>query len=389
MNATAVAAIGVAGSAFLLLVLYLVLQVNAIRNERVLNTAITAMSSSLQAEPAPQRELLRSVADTLIAQDRVTARVETAVHELAMGDRRSAAQPAVDLLDELLGLPEPQVLVTEFLDQYSGDRGTGTAFGTVRASLVQAAIAEVFADVAREQPVEFAKLSDIGADGEVRKVALAVLDDMQATDRPPLRVPLRAPRVSDLDSRALSDIAKALTGATVRQLRLATLLHGQAEALLRIQRKELRGLAKFRAGVHQVLKLPLIRRPEFTADDLSMLVVTFDSVGEVIDAAGEQLARGEPARAIALLAGVRLPVPAGLPGRIYHQESLAQSRPVAAFGVWHRLAVTRWLAACAAAVSQGLAQSYWFDESPLEGSELEGSERDLFDAELALNASYS
>jgi hypothetical protein len=56
---------------------------------------------------------------------------------------------------------------------------------------------------------------------------------------------------------------------------------------------------------------------------------------------------------------------------------------VAAFGVWHRLALSRWLVACMAAVSQGLAQSYWFDESPLDGSE-----RDMCDAELALGATY-
>ena len=384
MNVTAVAAIGVAGSAVLLLALYLVLQVNAIRNERVLNAAITAMSSSLLAEPAPQRELLRSVADTLIAQDRAAARIEVAVYELAMGDPQARALPqAADLIDELLDLPEPQALVTDFLDQYSGDRGTGTAFGPVRAEPVQAATTEVFADLAQEQPVEFARLRDLGADGEVRKVALAALDAAAASDGPPLRVPLRAPRVSDVDSRALSEIARALDAATRRQLRLATLLHGQAEALLRIQHKELRGLAKFRAHLHQMLKLPLIRRPEFAAEDLGPLVVTFDAVGEVVDAAREQLARGEPVRAIGLLAGVRIPVPAGLPGRIYHQESLAQSRPVAAFGVWHRLALSRWLAASMAAVSQGLAQSYWFDESPLDGSE-----RDMCDAELALGATY-
>ena len=199
MNVTAVAAIGVAGSAVLLLALYLVLQVNAIRNERVLNAAITAMSSSLLAEPAPQRELLRSVTDTLIAQDRAAARIETAIQELAMGDPQARALPQpADLAAELLNLPEPQALVTDFLDQYSGDRSTGTAFGPVRADLVQAAIAEVFADLAQEQPVEFARLRDLGADGEVRKVALAVLDAAAATDRPPLKVPLRAPRVSDV-----------------------------------------------------------------------------------------------------------------------------------------------------------------------------------------------
>jgi len=401
MNVTAVAEIGAAGFVAVLVVLYLVLQVNAIRNERVLNAAVTAMSSSLLAEPAPQRELLRSVADILMRQDRAAARIEIAIHELAMGDPapREQAAPqslppplapplplsqAIDLIDELLDLPEPQVMITNFLDQYSGDRGIGTAFGAIRTHLVQAAVAEVFADLRPDQPVEFAQLLDISADGDVRKVALAALDAAQADDRPPLRAPLRAPRVSDVDFRALSDVARTLDAATRRQLRLATLLHGQAEALLRIQHKELRGLAKFRARLHQVLKLPLIRRPEFTAEDLTPLVVSFDAIGEVVDAAYEQLARGEPVRAIHLLAGVRIPVPAGLPGRIYHQESLAQSRPVAAFGVWHRLAVSRWLAACMATVNQGLAQSYWFDESPLEGSE-----RDMFDAELALGANYS
>jgi hypothetical protein len=46
-------------------------------------------------------------------------------------------------------------------------------------------------------------------------------------------------------------------------------------------------------------------------------------------------------------------VAGGLPGRLYNQAALSQARHLAALGVWHRLAVCRWAAACRAEIVRG------------------------------------
>jgi hypothetical protein len=155
----------------------------------------------------------------------------------------------------------------------------------------------------------------------------------------------------------MTRVAGALDQATRRQLRLATLLHGQAEAILRLrgQRDETERKT-WRSRIHRLLVFPrlLLRRPEFKPDDLAVLEVALDAVGEAVDTAAEQLA-GDPTRAIYLLADLQAPVPGGLPGRIYNQNALSQVRPLAAAGVWHRLAVCRWAAAAREAIADGIA----------------------------------
>ena len=59
-------------------------------------------------------------------------------------------------------------------------------------------------------------------------------------------------------------------GPEGRQLRLLTLLHGQAEALLRLSTKQER--AKLLTRLNRALRLPLVRRPQFTRDHLRELV---------------------------------------------------------------------------------------------------------------------
>jgi hypothetical protein len=129
-------------------------------------------------------------------------------------------------------------------------------------------------------------------------------------------------------------------------------LHGQAEAMMRLRRSKRRGAVAFWMRLRNFASFPLPRKPDFRLDDLNELAVALDAVGEVLHLADEQLASGEPTRAAHKLAVLCVPVPAGLPGRMYLQESLAQARPLARFGVWHRLAVCRWAASALNAITR-------------------------------------
>lgn len=349
MGATEAWAGVVAGALVLFVSVYLVLLFRALRNERVIGIAIMAMKAALADEPSPQRALLSAVADTLAAQEDAAARIEVAVHELTL--RGHQIPKPEQLVKELLDLPEPQLLITDFLLEYGGDPGSEAAFASVAADMLRAATAEVFGDLAKENLVELERLLLLAAEGRISTVALAGLDAPLDSRAPQYR----APRVADLDSEAMAAIARALDRTSRRQLRLATLLHGQAEAILRLRRDEQHGVAVlFMTRVWRLVRYPRVRKPGFGPGDLAALVIAFDAVGEVIDTAAECLADGEPTHAAHLLAGLRIPVPAGLPGRMYQQESLAQVRPLAVFGVWHRLAMSRWVASSAMqAIGQG------------------------------------
>ncbi len=330
---------GGAVAVFVLLVsVYLVLVYRAVRNERVIGMAIAAMHSALADEPPPQWALLGAVADTLAEQERAAARIEVTVHELAQNGDPPSPQA---LLGELFALPEPHLLIADFLGEFGGGVGSGTIVASVAADLLQAATLEIFGDLADRNPVQLERLLLLAAEGKIVPVARAGWD--VSTDAGPL--PYRAPRTADVGLTEMLAIAQALDRAVRRQLRLITLLHGQAEAILRLQRHEQRGALLLWARVRQAAHFPLPRSPRLQPGDLAVLVTTFDVVGEIVDTAEKRLAEGEPASAVRLLAGLRVPVPEGLPGRIYHQECLAQVRPLAAVAVRHRLAVSRWAAA--------------------------------------------
>ena len=115
-------------------------------------------------------------------------------------------------------------------------------------------------------------------------------------------------------------------------------------------------LARLHQRARELVNVPWLRTPDIRRADLETLEVALDALGEAIDTAGDQ-SGGEPAHAAAYLAGLRVPASAALPGRMYHQESLAQVRPLAAFGVWHRLALSRWAAAAVWAVEHGRQQA--------------------------------
>jgi hypothetical protein len=346
---------GVAGSLAVLVSVYITVGLRVRRNEHVISFAVAAMRASLDGGPAAQRVLLGAVADTLVAQERAAARIEAVVRECAL-----RGQQPEELLRELLGLPEPQLLVAGFLAEHGGAPGAAAAFTAIAAGLVRAAAAEVFADLEPADLPELDRLLLLAADGQIAPVAragLAAVTDLA-------RWPYRSPRLADLDAVAMTALARGLDGTARRYLRLATVLHGQAEARLHARPgvpDPRGGQARLWARARWLVRLPQARPPAFEPADLAGLEIAFDAVGEVIDLAAEHLAAGQLAIAVQLLAGLRLPVPAGLPGRMYHQESLAQARPLAALGTWHRLAVAR----SAAAALRALAAGEWRVPVPL------------------------
>jgi hypothetical protein len=311
--------------------------------------AISAMHAALAEGPAPQRALLRAVAEVLVAQEREAGRIEVAVHNAA--SRPVAAPRPAELVQGLLGLPEPQLLITEFLAEHGGGPGSRDVFTGIAADMVCAATAEVFGDLVNDATAEFERLLLLAADGQIAAVALAGLE----IPRSAWRLSYRAPRAADTDPAAFAALVRALDRMTRRHLRLATLLHGQAEAVLRIREhgRPRRFLARLHQRARELVNVPWLRTPDIRRADLETLEVALDALGEAIDTAADQLAGGEPVRAAGLLAGLRVPASAALPGRMYHQESLAQVRPLAAFGVWHRLALSRWAAAAAWTVEHG------------------------------------
>lgn len=329
---------GSAGVVIVLISVYFFAVFRVLQNKRVIGSAIEAMLTSLAGPPAPQRALLNDVAGNLAAQERAVLGVEAALRELA--ERGDEPPTAEELLKELLDLAEPQRFVADFLTKYGGGGGSERAFDSIAASLLSAATGEVFGDMAKERPVELDRLLLLAADGVIAPVALAGIAAYLEPDAPPCQ----APAAADRDPAGIAAIAGELDRASRRQLRLATLIHGQAEAMMRLSWRGPRRPAMIWARIKQLMRFPLPRQPDFGPGDLAALASAFDAVGEIIDMAAEHLAENEPGRAIHLLAGVRLPVPAGLPGRMLHQESLAQVRPLAEFVIWHRLAVSRWAA---------------------------------------------
>ncbi|MGH3122139.1 MAG: hypothetical protein ACRDND_14090 [Streptosporangiaceae bacterium] len=363
---------GAVGALALLVCIYLALLMRALRNERIIAMALTAMHDTLEDQPPPQRVLLSTVADTLMAQENAVGRVEVTIHELAQGGYQVPGPE--ELLTELLALPEPQLLVAEFLREHAGGPHSAAAFSSVAADMVRSATVETFRDLADrgtgESLVSLERLLLLAAEGRIAPVALAGLTALPAPAAPPYR----APRVADLDPAAMAEIARALDATVRRYLRLATLLHGQGEAIVRIRRVAGKPrLAVLRARVLELVRYPPPRRPEFRPGDLAALEIAFDAVGEVVDTAEQRVTEGGPTQAVHLLAGLRVPLPAGLPGRMFHQESLAQVRPLAELGAWHRLAVSRWTAATLQAIAQRRTQPGAFAGAPGRDSTAEGA----------------
>jgi hypothetical protein len=356
---------GLLATLLLFSAVYLALLLRGLANERVIGNAISAMTAACRAQYVPpQRRLLRSVTETLADQERAAAQIEAAVHE-SMLPGQDVRDPA-EIIRALIGLPEPQSLVTDFLTEYAGDAGSAGTFGAFAGQVVRSETRRVYADLDDGCSPALDRLLALALEGRIGAVAIAGLKVRAGAPGP------HAPQLTDVGSIAVADIVRALEHATRRQLRLATLLHGQAEAILRLRsarteenaggiiwswlRPRRRGepggqdTGRERTtiwfGLHRMLAAPRLklRGVTFGADDLKALEVVFDAIGEVVANAVDCTARGEPMRALYLLSGVSVPVSASLPGRIYNQDSLAQVRPLAVLGVWHRLAVCRWAA---------------------------------------------
>ncbi|MGH3277506.1 MAG: hypothetical protein ACRDNZ_24675 [Streptosporangiaceae bacterium] len=335
-----------AGALVVLLSVYLALLIRGLRNELIIGEAIEAMRKALDADPPPQRELLAAVADALAAQDRAAARIDMIVRDLICS--LDALPRRDELLSELLELPEPQLLVADFLRVHAGGPSAQAMFLSVAADMLRSGTAKAFGDLAAQGLADLDRLMPLADGGLIGAVAQA--GHASALDpNPPHH---QAPRVDDLDPAGLAAIVRSLDRTARRQLRLATVLHGQAEAMMRLRRSRRRGAAALWLRLRNLASFPLPRKPDFRLDDLNQLAIALDAVGEVLHLAGELAAAGELTRAAHRLAVLRVPVPAGWPGRMYLQESLAQARPLARFGVWHRLAVCRWTTSALAAISR-------------------------------------
>jgi len=366
MSGAEVLVCGAATAVIICVSVYFSLLLRGAANDRLISEAIVAMLAARQRkEIPPQRQLLRAVAQTLADQERAASRITAAVlQSLIAGSERTSP---LHVTSEILDLPEPQLLVTDFFAEYAGDPGSGGMFTAFAGHLVRTETRCVYPDLDEDGSPVLDRLAATAMEGRVAAVALAGLE---VHGGPALT---RAPLLTDGDLGAVEHVVRGLEEATRRQVRLATLLHSQAAANLRLRaprderigeaiwsylRRRAPGGPPDDAGtahapaalhlrLHRLLAAPRLRlqRLPFQQGDLDSLEVTLDAIGEVIADAVECLATGEPMRAIYLLAGVSVPVPAGLPGRIYNQDSLAQVRPLVALGVRHRLAVCRWAAA--------------------------------------------
>jgi hypothetical protein len=307
------------------------------------------MNVALSSESPPQRVLLRAVTEVLTAQEHAAGRLEIAARALDQetGHYQQTAEPDGEFRDvfrKLLELPEPQLLITDFLDVFAGGLDDGRSLASMAGDLVRTATRRAFASQTNEDHAMLGRLVLVADGGRITPVAEAALSvasghNLGLASGPDQR---RAPRIADLDPLALHSVARALDRATRRQLRLVTMLHGQAEAILRVRRSRRGRLAAVRVRVRNLTSWFLPHHAGFQLGDLDGFVTRFDAIGEVVDAAGECLAEGAPLSSVQLLAGLGVPVPAGLPGRVYHQDCLAQVRPLAMLGIWHRLALAAW-----------------------------------------------
>jgi hypothetical protein len=365
MGAAVLWGAGSLAALLLIVVTYLATLLRGLANERVIGNAIVAMAAARRVQDVPpQRRLLRTIVETLANQERAAARMEAAVHDsmLPGGD----VQSLEEITMALIGLQEPQAIFADFFAEHVGDSGSSGMLAAFAGRLIHAETKRVYADLENGRSVNLDKLLVLALDGRIAPVASAGLSVTAGVPGPHM------PHLADADSDEVTDVVRELEDATRRQLRLATLLHGQAEAILRLRNarpgerlgeaiwswlrprmpreQEQPGEGGERMTIlfrlHSLLVSPRrkMSRVNFGQEQLDELEIAFDTIGEIIANAVECLAVGEPMRALYLLCAVTVPVPSGLPGRIYNQNSLAQVRPLVVLGVRHRLAACRWTA---------------------------------------------
>ncbi|MDH2430327.1 hypothetical protein [Sphaerisporangium sp. TRM90804] len=309
LSSIAAAAIAAAGTAFAV-----VLRLRTRRHRRTILSAASGMSDRLRAEALPQRVLLSQVAAMLVAQDEAAAGLESDIRRLPPG----RAAEIEGLFSRFNASEEPTEPLARFLGGHAchSDPAALVAF---TGDAVRRAAREVIGDE---------RLHDLAAEGSARPVATAIVVHGLGTGGEAVAA-RPAPRLNGGD---MQTAAKALDELTRRQIHLATLLHDQAEALLKVRPGILAKIAS---------TLPIPRTPRH-AIDLGGIQVALDAAGEVLDIAGDLVSADEPVRAVRILAGLHLPVPEGFPGRVFHRELLAQVRPLTEAGIRHRLSVAHW-----------------------------------------------
>jgi hypothetical protein len=343
---------------------YFSLLLRGAANDRVIGEAVAAMLAARKRKDIPpQWRLLRTITQTLADQERAAARISAAIHQSLLPGLPQGSP--LDVIAEILDLPEPQLVVADFFAVHAGDCESASIFAAFAGQLVQAETRRVYEDLEGGSSSGLGRLAALALEGRVAPVALAGLEIPGGPGR------ADAPLMTDGDYGTVEHVVRGLEQATRRQLRLAVLLHSQAAAILQLRssrderaaeavwtylRRRARGgvdmsstgrdAVSLRLRLHRLLAAPRLKlQPaRFNQDDLDSLEVVFDAIGEAVTNALECLAEGEPMRALYLLTGIRVPVPAGLPGRVYNQDSLAQVRPLVTLGIRHRLAVCRWAA---------------------------------------------
>jgi hypothetical protein len=228
MDAWQVWALGAVGVIGLLGTIFLIWLGRARSNERLIGKAIVAMNAAMTEDPPPHRSLLSKVIDVLSVQDHATGRIRLKLLDLIDDADESPLEPEA-LIDELLNVPGPQLLITEFFELYAGSQDPGAALTSMAARVVRTAIWQVFGDLATDRPAALERLLLLADGGRIAPVALEY-----ARSRPrPATDGTNTPTANQLDPPTINRIADALQSTTSRQLRLATLLHGQGEAILR------------------------------------------------------------------------------------------------------------------------------------------------------------
>ncbi|HXL88741.1 MAG TPA: hypothetical protein VN969_07090 [Streptosporangiaceae bacterium] len=99
----------------------------------------------------------------------------------------------------------------------------------------------------------------------------------------------------------------------------------------------------------------ITRRADQAIDgvDLSALLIRVTTAEDLVRASAASLTQGEYRRALAYLSDVWLPLlPAGYPGLKFHQDMLAQVRPLAVLVLTQQMAAARWTSASVASYSR-------------------------------------
>jgi hypothetical protein len=150
----------------------------------------------------------------------------------------------------------------------------------------------------------------------------ALIGDVLASERGAFFAEIGGiPRLDTIDRAEIARVARDLHDTTEQHVRLTCMLVRQARAIS--QRDVGSGLAA----------------------DIAALSAAVAAAERLVRASRASLAEGACLRALSQLTEVRLPLaPVGFPGRKFHEDALAQVRPLAVLALAHQMVVARWMA---------------------------------------------